>query len=189
MAISADTLFINEVYIRAKTAVNGAVDAELMSVAIYQAQDMYIQRSLGTDLYNKLKTDVAAGTTAGDYLTLLQTYVMPAALWWTMVNLYPDLWVKHDNGGLHHRISDDTQYIGSDVFDRLVASATSKAKFYSKRLEEYLCKNSSLFTEFSSNEYPDISPGSTSYRAGGMRYGGSSRTCYGHYQHNNPYFP
>lgn len=175
MALPEDQLFIAADYIRKKTAINDAVDAELMRVAIYTAQDMYVQLSLGTDLYQSLKTKVAAGTLSGVYLTLMQTYVMPLTLWYTMVELYPNLWIKHDNGGLHHRISDDTQYIDSFAYDRLVANAREKAKFYATRMEEYLCANASSFAEYTSNTWPDISPKTTGYNSGATHFGHSSR--------------
>jgi len=163
MALPAKILFIDDTYLRKNTAVNDAVDAELIRVAIYTAQDMYVQLSLGTDLYVKLKNEIDAGTLAGVYLTLMQNYVMSATLWFTMVELYPLLFVKHDNGGLHHRTSDDTTNIETNTYLALRDDARSKAAFYDKRLKDYLCVNSSSYPEYSTNQPPDISPSGKEY--------------------------
>lgn len=174
MAIPAEIEFIDANYIRKYTPVNHAVDAEILRPAVYTAQDMYIQNSLGTDLYNKLKTEISAGTLAGVYLTLHQTYVMKATLWWTMVNLYPFLWVKHDNGNIVHRFSESTNQIDAGTYDRLVDQARSNAQFYTTRLEEYLCHNASSFPEFTSNTSPDIYPGTSGYTRGATMFGRSA---------------
>ena len=42
------------------------------------AQDRYILPVLGTDLNNVLITKIQGSSLAGDYLTLLQTYIQPA---------------------------------------------------------------------------------------------------------------
>jgi len=165
MALPAKILFIDDTYLRKNTAVNDAVDAELIRVAIYTAQDMYVQRSLGTDLYTKLKNEIDAGTLAGVYLTLIQNYVMPVTLWFTMVELYPMLFVKHDNGGLHHRTSEDTTNIETNTYHALRDDARNKAEFYDKRLRDYLCINSASYPEYSTNQPPDISPNHGDYQS------------------------
>ena len=50
---------------------------------------MHLQRYLGTDLLEKLQADVVADTLSGNYLTLVQDWVKPALIHWTMVELIP----------------------------------------------------------------------------------------------------
>ncbi len=175
MALPAEILFINEDYVRKYTPVNEAVDSELIRPAIYAAQDMQIQLYLGTDLYVKIKTEIDGATLAGVYLTLHQNYVMKATLWWTMVELYPWLYVKHDNGGLFNRFSEDTQVISENQFNRLIDEARRKALFYTQRMVNYLCHNQSLFAEYTANEFPDMSPLTAVYKHGDTQFSTSAR--------------
>ena len=98
MPIPQEILLINEDYIKKYTPLTDAVDPNLIRPAIYLAQDKYLTNFLGTNLTVKLKSDVSGGTLAGDYETLLNEYVLKVVLWWTMVELYPSLLYKHDNG-------------------------------------------------------------------------------------------
>jgi len=62
----AEVLLISENYIKKYTTVNGSVDPNLIYPSVYLAQDKWILPFLGTDLMNKIKADVAAGTIAGN---------------------------------------------------------------------------------------------------------------------------
>jgi hypothetical protein len=154
----AEVLFINENYIKKYTTINGAVDPNLLYPAIYLSQDKWVGPFLGDDLLNKLKTDVAAGTISGNYQVLLEDYVQKAVLWWTMVEVLPNLTFKVDNGSLVQRISEDTQTIGNNTLSDFIDRAQRNAEYYTTRLVEYLCANSHLFVEYSSNVYPERSP-------------------------------
>jgi hypothetical protein len=154
----AEVLFINENYIKKYTTINGAVDPNLLYPAIYLSQDRWVGPFLGDDLLNKLKSDVANNTVAGNYLILLEDYVQKAVLWWTMVEVLPNLTYKIDNGSLVQRISEDVQVIGNNTMSDFIDRAKANAEYYTTRLVEYLCANSHLFVEYSSNVYPERSP-------------------------------
>ena len=107
MALTAEVLFVNPDYIKRLTQVNGGVEDSVMVPAIILAQDKHLQNYLGTDLLEKLKSDIAGAGPTGDYATLLDDYVRKATVWWSMVEMIPNLYVKLDNGGLVIRVSDD----------------------------------------------------------------------------------
>ena len=65
LLISADTLKQN-------TTISQSIDENLIHPVILMAQDRYILPVLGTDLFEKLKTEIA-GTPSGVYLTLLKS--------------------------------------------------------------------------------------------------------------------
>ena len=91
MALPSQVIYIDATYIKAYSHLDGSVDEKDLLPSIIQAQDSQIQPILGTDLFNKLKTDITAGTITGVYETLLQDYVQMATLKWTLVNFYPYL--------------------------------------------------------------------------------------------------
>jgi len=104
----AEVLFINDVYVKKYTTINGAVDPNLLYPSIYLSQDKYLSAYLGTSLYTKLKDDIADNTLSGDYQTLVDDYARRVVLWWTMVEALPSLTYKVDNGTLVQRQSEDS---------------------------------------------------------------------------------
>ena len=84
MALQAEVLFVNPDYIKRITNINASVEDSYLVPSVILAQDKYIQLYLGTDLLEKLKADISAGTVTGNYAILLDNYVRKATLWWTM---------------------------------------------------------------------------------------------------------
>jgi hypothetical protein len=168
MALTAEVLFINPDYLKRMTQVNGAVEDSVIVPAVILAQDKWIQQYLGTDLLEKLKTDVTGDTLAAQYQTLLDDYVRKAVVWWTMVELLPNLYVKLDNGGLVIRTAENTVAISPDDLHRETEAARQNAQFYTTRMVEYLCNNSNLFPEYSSNTGADMLPEKQVYYQNGM---------------------
>jgi hypothetical protein len=154
----AEVLFISDVYIKKYTQVNDSVDPNFFYPSIYLSQDKYLQPYLGTNLYNKLKDDVANNTLTGDYKTLMDDYCLKVVLWWTMVDVYPYLTYKIDNGSLVQRVSEDTQPASDSVMKQMMDRAKQNAEYYQGLLIDYLCANSNLFPEYSNNTYPERNP-------------------------------
>ena len=144
MSLTAEVLFINADYLKRFTHVNGSVEEAYIQPSVMLAQDKYIQSFLGTDLFNKLKTDIAGSSLAGDYITLMNSHVRRVTLWWTMLELVPRMHVRLDNGGLVIRVSEDSQPITKGDLNRELDLARQNAQFYTDRMIDYLCENSSL---------------------------------------------
>ena len=168
MSLTAEVLFINADYLKRFTHVNGSVEEAYIQPSVMLAQDKYIQSFLGTDLFNKLKTDIAASSLSGDYVTLMNNHVRRVTLWWTMLELIPRMHVRLDNGGLVIRVSEDSQPITKGDLNRELDLARQNAQFYTDRMIDYLCENSSLFPEYSSNSADDIKPEKKAYYVAGM---------------------
>jgi hypothetical protein len=162
MAIPQEILLINEELLKKYTPLTDAVDPNLIRPCIYVAQDMYLQNFLGTNLTNKLKDDVANGTLEDQYETLLNEYVIKLLIWWVMVELYPSLLYKHDNGNLVSRQSEDTTPVTKGEMESLKEKARENARFYTKRMVDYLRFNTNLFPEYTNNTdnniFPDMNP-------------------------------
>ena len=154
----AEVLFINDVYIKTYTQVNGSVDSNLLYPSIYLAQDKYLMPYLGTNLYEKLKTDIAANDLSGDYQTLVDDYCLKVVLWFTMVEALPNLQYKIDNSTLVQRNSEDATAVSDAVMKDAIDRAMSNATFYLNLLVDYLCAESSKFPEYSNNVWPQRCP-------------------------------
>jgi hypothetical protein len=163
MAIPQEILLINEELLKKYTPLTDAVDPNLIRPCIYVAQDMYLQNFLGTNLINKIKDDVANETLTGNYEILLNDYVLKLLIWWTMVELYPSLLYKHDNGNLVSRQSEDTTPVTKGEMESLKEKARENARFYTNRMVNYLRFNSSLFPEYTNNTNDNIFPDRNPY--------------------------
>jgi len=167
MPIPNEVLLITADYIKKYTDVNGAVDPNIMKPAIYLAQDKYLTRYLGSNLLQKIKDDVVGQTLTGDYETLLDNYVRKSLLWWTMVEMLPSLLYKLDNGSIVQRESDDTNAVSREEMETIRDRAKDNAIYYTQRLIDYLCYNSTLFPEYNNNAFPELAPsGSISTESG-----------------------
>jgi hypothetical protein len=164
----AQVLLITPEYLRKYTAFNDAIEDNLIYPATKLAQDKWLESYLGTDLINKLYTDVAGSGTSGNYTTLLENYVQPMLMWYTVVEIMPNIYTKFVNGSLVIRTSDDTQVVDIQLFNKMVSDARNNAQHYTQRLINYLCANSSLFPEYNSNQFPDMSPKKDNYNENSM---------------------
>jgi hypothetical protein len=158
MPIPAEVLLIDSNYVKKFTPVNGSVDDNFIYAAMYIAQDMRVQPYLGDDLMAKLKSDSSGNTLSGNYLTLAQNYVYRSICWWTLVEMLQSLTYKIDNGTIVQRTSEDATPVPDSVMKDVKQKAEGNAKYYTQRMVEYLCANSHLFPEYSSNEYPERCP-------------------------------
>lgn len=154
----ATIYFISSEYLKKHTTVNGSVDDNIIYPCVTLAQDKWMLPYLGSDLMAKLKTDVEDDTLSGNYLTLMNDYVRPAVTWWTMFEVTPHLTYRMDNGTLVQRISEDAQPISDRVMKDMLDRFKRNAEHYTTLMVEYLCANSTLFPEYSSNTWPERSP-------------------------------
>lgn len=158
MAIPAEILLVNPDYVKKQTQIAGALDPNYINSAMYLAQDKWVQPILGDALMRKIKDDTANASISGNYLKLRDQYMAKAIVWWTMVEMAPNLLYKLDNGSIQVRTSEDSQPATPTDMKELTNRFRDNATYYGKRLEEYLCANSSLFPEYANNVWPDRSP-------------------------------
>lgn len=158
MAIPAEILLINVDYVKKLTPLAQSVDENYIKSAMYIAQDKWVQPILGDSLMRKIKEDTADSSITGVYLTLRDEHIAKVIVWWTMVELAPNLLYKFDNGTIQTRISEDAQPVTATDMKEMTNRFRDNANSYSTRLKEYLCANSSSFPEYSNNVWPDRSP-------------------------------
>tara|TARA_R100001594_G_scaffold97993_1_gene132339 strand:+ start:414 stop:995 length:582 start_codon:yes stop_codon:yes gene_type:complete len=161
------TLYISSTRIKKDTALGGSVDDNIIMPYILLAQDMFILPILGTDLDAKLKSDIQGGSLAGDYKTLVETYIQPALVQFAFAELAPFLRLRFVNNSVV--IMGDTDAGSSASYDDikpLMDRANDAAEFYRQRCIDYLRDNTSSFPEYSSNTGSDLDPTTRNYYAG-----------------------
>ena len=161
------TLYISSTRLKKDSAIGGSVSDELIMPYILLAQDMSILPILGTDLDAKLKAEIQAGTLAGAYKTLVETYIQPALVQFAFVSLVPYLRLRFVNNAVV--VMGATDQSSSATYDDLkpvMDTATDAAEFYRQRMISYLQNNTSSFPEYSSNTGADLDPTTRNYYAG-----------------------
>ena len=156
----ATALFIKREDLVRNSIIDGNVDYDKIIQFVKVAQEIDIQNLLGTDLYNRISADIIAGNLSGDYLSLVNTYIQPTLIWFAQMNYIPFSAYTIAKGGVYKHQAENSQSVDKNEVDYLVAKAREYANYYSTRLVDYLCFNSSLFPEYTSNTDNDISPDS-----------------------------
>ena len=161
------TLYISATRIKKDTALGGSVDDNIIMPYILLAQDMFILPVLGTDLDDKLKSDIQGGSLAGAYQTLVETYIQPALVQFAFAELAPFLRLRFvNNAVVIMGATDQSDSASYEDIKPLIDRANDAAEFYRQRLIDYLRNNTSSFSEYSSNTGADLDPTTRNYYAG-----------------------
>ena len=159
-------LFVNEDKLKSSTAINYNVDTAFLLPFLKIAQDKHLQIILGTKLYDKLQTEIAAGTLALQYKTLVDDYIQDAIIHYALVEALPFISFQIKNGSITQKNSENGTAATRQDVDYLVQKERNSAEFYGQRIVEYLCNDSSSFPEYSQNTGADLNPISNAYYTG-----------------------
>lgn len=143
------------------TAVNGNIDPDKFVQWIKVAQDIHIQNYLGTKLFDKITNALVAGNLANPYLTLLNVYIKPMLIHWSMVEFLPFSAYTIANKGVYKHNSENSQNVDKEEIDFLVEKERSIAEHYTRRFIDYMCFNQSSFPEYNNNSNADMYPDKT----------------------------
>ena len=154
----AQALLIQPIDLKRFTFVDGNLDTDKLLQFVKIAQDIHIQSYLGTDLLNKLKADVTSGTISGVYLALLEDFIKPMLIHWSMVEYLPFAAYNVTNKGMYKSTSENAESVDKNEVDFLIQKSRSLAENYSQRFVDYMVYNQSNFPEYTSNTNNDIFP-------------------------------
>jgi hypothetical protein len=159
--------FISTDYLYKNTIIDDNVDADLLNKFIVESQDINIQQVLGNALYQKLMDDIVTSTTpSGSYLTLLTNFIQKCQAEWVVYHALPFINYRLTNKSVAKKDSEYSDASDLDEVKYLRQSVRDKAEFYSKMLSDYLCKNESLFPEYTSDNDHTIRPSRNNYFSG-----------------------
>lgn len=154
----AEALLITRQDVVKFTAMNGNVDTDNFIQYVKIAQDIHIQNYLGTDLLEKIKTDIVNEDLAGDYLALVVNYVKPMLIHWAMVEYLPFAAYTIANKGVYKHNSENATNVEKVEIDFLIEKERSIAQHYTERFIDYIAFNNDLFPEYNSNSNGDMYP-------------------------------
>lgn len=154
----AEALLIGRKNIIKFTSMSGGVDTDKFIQYVKIAQDKHAQGFLGTDLFHAIQTKIKAGNLTGDYLALVNDWVAPALIHWSMVEYLPFAAYTIANKGIYRQSSENADNASKDEVDFLMEKERDTAQYYTTRLIDYLSFNNSKYPEYSTNSNDDISP-------------------------------
>ena len=153
-------LFISEDKLKSSSALNLNISTTLLLPYVRQAQKLYIETKLGTDLNNKLKDLIVAGTVndAGNeaYATLLNDYIPDVLVNFSFFHAIPFLRFKIENGNIYSKTSETGTALSTEEAQHLREEIRNTAEYYTERLISYICNNNSLFPEYNTNTGSDV---------------------------------
>ena len=162
----AYVLFISEEKLKDSTAINLNVDVNLLLPYVRQAQKLYVETKLGTDLTEKLKNEIKAGTLAGAYKTLVDDYIGDMLPNWAFYHAIPFLRFKIENGNIYSKTSETGNALSTEEAQHLREEVRNTAEYYTERLIDQVTNNVGSFPEYSTNTGADVNPDKNAYYNG-----------------------
>ena len=162
----AYVLFISEQKLKDSTAINLNVDVDILLPFVREAQKLYVETALGSDLTQKLKDEITAGTLAGAYETLVDDYIGDMLPGYSLYHALPYLRFKVENGNIYSKTSETGTALSTEEAQHFREEILNTASYYRERLIDYICNNSSSFPEYTTNTGADVNPSSENYYNG-----------------------
>ena len=166
----AYVLFISEQKLKDSTAINLNVDVDLLLPFVKEAQKLYVETILGTELTQKLKDLITAGTIGNvanaAYKTLLDDYIGDMLPGYSLYHALPYLRFKVENGNIYSKTSETGTALSTEEAQHFREEVLNTASYYRERAIDYITNNISSFAEYSTNSGADVSPTKDNYYAG-----------------------
>lgn len=162
------TFIISEAKLRQFTDINDNLDTALIKNAVREAQDISLQRIIGTKLYNKILSDIDASTLTGDYKTLVDDYIQDFLLYAAYYEALEAIYIRPRNNGLLTPTGGENSIeVDRTRFNQKRQSVENKMEFYAERLANYINEEQASFPELNSanklyEQWPDYG---TQYRS------------------------
>ena len=138
-------LLVSEQRMKQWTSLDNNIRIDILTPSILQAQDIYIQDTLGTAFYTRLKEGVVANDLTTDEAAFLKDYVGPCLIQYALYLVLPSLKYKMVEKGILNGTSEETQPTTLDEMMYLRDSAMDTAMFYNQRMLEFLKDNPGMF--------------------------------------------
>lgn len=147
-----NVLLITEEKLKQNTSITDNVDSGELRFAIQQAQQIFIQESLGTNLYEYILDLVKTGDIDDpikiDYKELLNNFIQPTLISYSYYLALDNFFVKFVNVGLQQFRSEQSNPIGVKEFSYLKNTARDQAQFNDNLLRRHLVFNNWKYPQY-----------------------------------------
>ena len=159
-------LFICEAKLKDSTALNLNIDNSILLPFVREAQKLYVETALGTDLTQHLKDEIIAGTLAGADKTLVDDYIGDMLPGYAVYHAIPYLRFKMENGNIYSKSSETGTALSESEAQHLREEVLNTASYYRERLIDYIRNNTASFPAYSTNTGSDVSASTENYYNG-----------------------
>ena len=157
-------LFFSVDYLRDNTVINGNLDSEILEPYILMSQNVHIEALLGSKLYNDIVNEIP--TLSVKNATLMNDYIHPALLQWSLYEALPFINYKLTNKAISTKSSDNSDAVALDELHYLRTSVRDVAEYLSERVTQYLKANTDIYPLYLTNGCYDIKPNKNNYFSG-----------------------
>lgn len=155
----ATALFINRTDLVKNTIINGNVDTDLFLQSVKLAQQTHILQYCGSALYDEISNKILTNNVDADTQALLNDYLQPMLIHYSMVDYLPFCSFQIKNGGLYKTTSETGANVSKEEVDYLVQKHLSSAQFYTRRFIDYMSFNASAkFPKYYENNNEQMQP-------------------------------
>lgn len=141
-------LLVKPITVKERTSLHTNTDDKLIVPEIKAAQDMRVRPLLGSILYEKLITDIKNNTLAGNYLALMENYIVDIICNYVMSELPEDLNYQFTNKGLSTKTQDGSQVPSMTDLYAIVSKYKKRAEHYSNTCRLHIMANLGSFPEY-----------------------------------------
>ena len=151
-------LLVSEQRMKNWTSLDNNIRIDVLTPSILQAQDIFIQDTLGTPFFNRFREGVVANDLTTDESNLLKEYIGPALMQYALYLIMPNLKYKFVEKGILNGSSEETQATTLDELQYLRETALDTAMFYDQRLKDYLQDYPNMFPIYRTWNQKGMSP-------------------------------
>lgn len=164
-------LIVKEATFREYSNLVGDYDMSFINPFQYIALDLFVSQITGESLLTRLEDGTVADDLSADETKLVEDYIQPVIIHYTMSEAFNNLLFKVENSGIVKRNSENGTAAELTETSFLADSEKRLAQSYGTRLRDYLNANKDLFPEYKQEIDGEIEPNITATVSGGMWLG------------------
>lgn len=127
--------------VKERMSLHENVDDKLIYPEIKAVQDMFIKPLLGSTLFDKIISEISAGTLGGDYKILVDDYLVMCVCNYVMSELPEGLNYQFWNKGVSQKTTENSKEPTMSEMYSIVAKYKSRAEHYKEAARRYLLQN------------------------------------------------
>jgi hypothetical protein len=162
-----NTFFTSQAWLKAYLPISQNVQFQDLVPHLQTTHQINLNEFLGTNFFNYLLNTYSAQTLNANETILVEDFIKPYTAWQTLFYAFPYMSYQLFNKGVLQLTSENGNATDLDVIKYMQKLTNDRAQWFSQRLINYLCDNSSLFPQYQTNNGDDIKPfkGNTTYEA------------------------
>ena len=170
------TTFITTEDLRDNTVIQGNVEGAILIRCIKVAQDKFVMNFIGGNLYSSLINKINAGTLTQVDKNLLNGFIVPTLMEYTVFEVIPFLSLKFRNKGINKQTSPESESASLSDLHYISQKILETAQFYAESMIRHLKTNANSFPDYMSFIADQTPPANSDY-FGGIHFPSDEGSC------------